>query len=169
MIKLSCLYLIKTREVRKKMTLGDLKLEVLKLLDEDEGLTSENVEQSEYDGKMLGAINRALRRLFDKGKLPLTTSLFTDGIVIKDTEQGIIFNGLSYGTSDTQVLNIPQYILDLLPLGIKGEIHAINNLGEANDILNKFELFMNELPTPKVNAKTLELQTSVDGIYYYGM
>ena len=33
------------------MTLGDLKLEVLKLLDEDEGLTSENVEQSEYDGK----------------------------------------------------------------------------------------------------------------------
>ena len=33
------------------MTLGDLKLEVLKLLDEDEGLTAESINQSEYDNK----------------------------------------------------------------------------------------------------------------------
>lgn len=151
------------------MTLGDLKLEVLKLLDEDEGLTAESINQSEYDNKMLGAINRALRRLFDKDKLPLTTKLLADDIIIADDEQGIIFNGLAYETPNLKILNIPQYILDLLPLGVKGEIHAINNLGEANDSLNKFELFMNELPTPKVNAKTLELQTSIDSVYYYGM
>ena len=38
----------------------------------------------------------------------------------------------------------------------------LNNLGEGNDSLNKYELFINDLPTPKINAKTLELQTSVD-------
>lgn len=151
------------------MTLGELKLEVLKLLDEAEELTAETVEQSEYNDKMLGSINRALRRLYDKNKLPLTSGVFSDNIVLKDSEQGIIFNGLAYGTPDTKVLNIPQYILDLLPLGIKGEIHAINNLGEANDSLNKYELFINDLPTPKINAEALELQTSIDNIYYYGM
>lgn len=151
------------------MTLGELKLEVLKLLDEDDGLTAETVNQSDYDNRMLGAINRALRRIYDRNKLPLTSKVFSQGIVLNDEEQGIIFNGLAYGITDETELQMPQYILDLLPLGVKGEIHAVTNLGEANDSLNKFELFLTNLPTPKINAETLQTQTTIESKYYYGM
>jgi hypothetical protein len=147
------------------MTLGELKYECLKLMGDDSDLTSLTVSTSEYDNKMLGAINRALRRIYDKDKLPITKLIISDGIVTNDEEQGYIFNGLPYNSLNTKVLNISQPILELIPFYVFSELKRDSGVGEANDCLNKFETFVSELPTPKINATTLGLQTSIVATY----
>jgi hypothetical protein len=147
------------------MTLGELKYESLKLMGDDEGITALTINTSEYDYKMLGAINRALRRIYDKDKLPITAKVISDGIVVNDTEQGYIFNGFAYGSVDTKVLNIPQPILELIPFYVYSELKAEEKVNEAIGYLNKFEQFVDDLPTPKINATTLGLQTSIEAKY----
>jgi hypothetical protein len=147
------------------MKLNDLKYECLKLMGDDSGITASTISTSEYDYKMLSAINRGLRRIYDKDKLPITAKVISDGIVTNDTEQGYIFNGLAYGTLDTTTLNIPQPILELIPFYVYSELKAEEKINEANAYLNKFEIFVEALPTPKINATTLGLQTSIEAKY----
>lgn len=139
------------------MTLGELKLECLKIMFEIESndINSDSISNNpEYEPRLvniMGSINRALARIDAVNKLPIKPDITHE--YESDIEMWLripLPNNL-VDTTDLKDYGLKDYLLQIVPYFVKADLFEEDDKGMSAKAFNVFEGFLNDLPTPPKN------------------
>lgn len=139
------------------MTLGELKLECLKaMFDIETNISPEELEgNEEYSARLLGimgSINRSLARIDAVNKLAIKPDI--THVYESDIEMWLLKRLSSDLSDDTDLkvtCGLSDYILEIVPYFVKGDLYQEDDMGIAQSAFSVFEGYLNDLPTPPKN------------------
>jgi len=139
------------------MTLGELKLECLKVMfDIEYDITPEEMTANdEYATRLtniMGSINRALARIDAVNKLAIKPNVTHE--YEPDIEMWLLKrlpNNLSDDTDLKEEYGLSNYILEIVPYFVKADLYEEDDKNMAIKAFSVFEGFLNDLPTPPKN------------------
>lgn len=150
------------------MTLGELKLECLKVMFDVEGEINSNeaVNSEEYASRltnMMGSINRCLSRIDAVNKLPIKANITHE--YEGDIEMWLLIP-LAHNLSDDTDLKIEcglsNYLLNIIPYYVKADLYEEDDTAMSARAFGVFEGYLNDLPIPPKNDQIRKTKPNTD-------